>query len=525
MSKKNDRTFYKLIRKEKENDKKSIPETIPKSLIEVKERLILTFNNSSDFVLHEITIGQDKDIDVLITFIDGLVNKKLLNSDVIRPLMVETNHIFDKEQLTKSVSILLSKSIINTSKVSEVDDYEQSVDSILSGDTLIFIEGDSSAMKVSLRGWEQRGIEEPPSEAVVRGPREGFTETLRTNTALIRRKIRNNQLVFDMMKAGEQTNTDICICYIVGIANDEIIKNVRERLSKIDTDAILESGYIEEYIQDAPFSLFPTVGNSEKPDVVAAKVLEGRVAILCDGTPFVLTVPYLFIESLQSAEDYYSRSIYSIIIRFLRVFSFFITSMLPAYYVALVSFHQDIIPFKLLLTMSASREGIPFSPFTESIIMVITFEIIREAGVRMPRPIGQAVSIVGALVIGDAAVNAGLVSTPMVIVIALTAITSFIVAPLSGAVLIIRLITMSVANILGILGIVLTSIVFFIHLCGLKSFGVPYLSPVTPINTMDLKDTLVRFPIWAMYTRPKSLTWKYSGKAKYRTGSKGRDKK
>jgi spore germination protein KA len=249
---------------------------------------------------------------------------------------------------------------------------------------------------------------------------------------------------------------------------------------------------------------------------VAAKVLEGRVAILCDGTPFVLTVPYLLVEAIQSSEDYYSRSVYSIMNRFIRLLALFITSFLPAYYVALVNFHQDIIPYKLLLTMTASREGIPFSALIEALIMVITFELLREAGVRMPRAIGQAVSIVGALVIGDAAVKAGLVSTPMVIVIAITAISSFIVTPLSSALLIVRIVSMLAANIIGILGVLFASIFFFISMCKTKSFGIDYLSPFTPLSGTDLKDTVVRFPLWAMLTRPKPLTWENSKNAKYR---------
>lgn len=493
-------------------------ESIPESLSETNEKLKDIFSCSSDFVIRKIAIGNEKNVSILIAYIDGLVNKQLINSDIIKPLMTETAQgVFEKKLQTSNLLNILKESILSSSDISEIDDFMKSIDTILSGDTCIYIDGVSCAIGISLRGWDKRGVEEPPSEAVVRGPREGFTETLRTNTALLRRKIRNANLIFETIRVGEQTNTDVCISYIKGIANVELIKSVKDRIKNIKTDAILESCYIEEFIEEEPLCIFPTVGNSEKPDVIAAKILEGRIAILCDGTPFVLTVPYLFIEALQSSEDYYSRAIYSVFTRFLRLLAFFITTMLPALYIALVCFHQDIIPEKLLLTMSTSREGIPFSAFIESLTMVITFEIIREAGVRMPRPIGQAVSIVGALVIGDAAVNAGLVSAPMVIVIAITAITSFIVSKISSALLLIRLISMVAANILGILGIVFVSTILLIHMSSIKSFGVPYLSPITPLSGMDLKDTFVRFPLWAMLTRPKSLTWENSGNAKYRT--------
>lgn len=508
-------------------DKQSTREAdkISKSLIEIRTELESRFSECSDFVTREIKIGKGRSISILISFIDGMVNKQLINSDILRPLMIEFNEIETRQDLKdNSILYVLEEKLICSCRIEEVFSFDESIDSILSGDTLIYINGCDMALKAGLRGWDKRGVIEPTTDSVVRGPREGFTETLRTNTALLRRKIKNSNLKLETMKVGEQTKTDVCICYIKGIANEEVVKEVKERIGRIKTDAILESGYIEEFIQDSTFCIFPTVGNTEKPDIAAGKILEGRVAILCDGTPFVLTVPFLFVETIQSSEDYYSRSIYSVMSRFIRAMAIFITTTLPAYYVALVNFHQDIIPYKLLLTMTAARDGIPFSALTEAIIMVVTFELLREAGVRMPKAIGQAVSIVGALVIGDAAVQAGIVSSPMVIVIAITAISSFIVSSLSGALLIMRIVAMIAANVIGILGVLLVSIAFFISMCNIRSFGVNYLSPFTPLSGTDLKDTFIRFPLWAMFTRPKELTWEHGGKAKYRNGhsKKGR---
>lgn len=500
-------------KRNRENSKMDPVDEIPDKIENLINKLKCCFNNSSDFIMREIIIGKEKKQKLLVAFIDGLTNMQLINADILRPLMIETKTF---EIYGQNVVDLLKNQWLSSCEVKEILDLKQALDAILSGDTVIFADNEKRAIKVSLRGWDKRNIEEPTTDPVIRGPKEGFTETLRTNTALLRRKIKNTNLKFETVKVGEQTNTDVCICYIKGIANDEVINEVRDRISRIKTDAILESGYIEEFIQDSPLSIFPTVGNSEKPDIIAGKVLEGRVAVLCDGTPFVLTVPYLFVESIQSSEDYYSRAVYSILNRFIRALALFITTMLPAYYVALVNFHQDIIPYKLLLTMTASREGIPFPAIIEALIMVITFELLREAGVRMPRAIGQAVSIVGALVIGDAAVKAGLVSTPMVIVIALTAITSFIISSLADALLIIRIVTIFAANTIGILGIVLASSAFFISMCNKKSFGVNYLSPFTPLSGMDLKDTFVRFPLWAMLTRPKTLTWEHGGNSRFR---------
>ncbi|MCX7747839.1 MAG: spore germination protein [Clostridia bacterium] len=501
-----------------ENNKKNSLEDnkldeIPKSINDLTNKLEAALNQSSDFNMRKIAVGREKPVNILIAFIDGLVNKELVNADILRPLMLETNSV---EIRCKNTLELIKTRFISSCEINDIFDFKQALDAIVTGDTVIFVENESQAVKVNLRNWDKRSVEEPPSDAVIRGPREGFTESIRTNTALIRRKIKNTNLKFETIKIGKQTNTDISICYIKGIAHEEIVQNVKQKIREINMDAVLESAYIEEYIEESTFSIFPTVGNSEKPDIVASKILEGRVAILCDGTPFVLTVPYLFVEAIQSSEDYYNRSIYSIISRLIRVLAVIITTMLPGFYVALVCFHQDIIPYKLLLTMTASKEGIPFSPIVEASIMIITFELLREAGVRMPRAIGQAVSIVGALVIGDAAVKAGLVSSPMVIVIAITAITSFIVPSLAGSLLIMRLAVVFAANVIGILGIFLVSLVFFIHMCSLKSYGVNYLSPITPVHSTDLKDTFVRFPLWAMMTRPKALVGGQGRNAKYR---------
>lgn len=490
---------------------------IPASIAEVKKKLSEIMVDSSDFVIREITVGIETQTKVLLAHIDGLVDKKLINSNLLRPIMMESRFVHsDKEFKRQAISKILMEQLLTTNDINEVNDFRQTIKGILSGNTLIFIDGETVALSANLQGWESRGVVDPETESVVRGPREGFTETLRTNTSLIRRKIINPDLKFESLTIGERTNTKVCIAYIKGIADEKIIETVRRRLKEIKTDAILESGYIEEFIEDAPFSIFATVGNSEKPDIVAAKLLEGRVAVLCDGTPFVLTVPYLFIEGFQASEDYYSRAALSSLTRILRVIAFIITTTLPALYLGLTSFTPEVIPFKLLLTILASRVGLPYSVFTEALLMLISFELLREAGVRIPKPVGPAVSIVGALVIGQAAVEAGLASTPMVIITAITAICSFITPPLTGTMPFLRLAFLIGANIAGFLGIIFTAIIFLIHLCSIRSFGVPYLSPITPLTVRDLKDTFIRVPIWAMLTRPRVLTWKNTSELEYR---------
>lgn len=503
--------FLQLKLEDKYNNKefKGEDDLLADNIDDIKITLEKYFSECSDFNFREVVLNRNiksnktSKTTILIAYIDGLINKDLVNRDILKPIMQEVKG--DESELSIDTVSYLKEKVLSISELTEVIKFKQAVNLILSGDTLIFIDGKRVALKVGTRGWETRGVEEPSTEVVVRGPREGFTETLRTNTALLRRRIKNPNLKFEMMTLGKQTNTDICICYIKNLIHEDIIKTLRRRLKKINTDAILESGYVEEFIEDAPFSIFSTVGNSEKPDVVAGKILEGRAAVLCDGTPFVLTVPHLFIETLISAEDYYSRPYIATLIRWLRILAFFITVSLPAYYVASVAFHQDVIPFKLLLTIVQSREGIPFSVFTETLLMAITYELLREAGVRMPRPIGQAVSIVGALVLGQAAVDSGIASNPVIMVTAITAITSFILPPLRGTVPFLRLFLLFAANIIGYMGILVIFIIIYIHMCTLRSFGVPYMAPFSPLYGMDLKDTFIRVPLWSMWLRPRSL--------------------
>jgi spore germination protein KA len=368
------------------------------------------------------------------------------------------------------------------------------------------VEGIDKALVINAKGWEKRGVDEPSSEAVIRGPRESFIESLRTNTSLIRRKIKNPDLTFEIMTIGKRTKTNVSLAYIKGIAAPELIETVRNRMSAINTDSILESGYIEQYIEDAPSSIFATLGYTEKPDVAAAKLLEGRVAILVDGTPFVLTAPALFIESFQTAEDYYFRPYFATLLRIIRMIAFFLTVLAPALYVAITTYHQELIPTDLLFTMANAREGIPFPAFVESLVMIITFEILREAGIRLPRPVGQALSIVGALVIGQSAVSAGIIGAPMVIVVSIQAVSGFVIPNLAESAAVLRLIYLLLSAAFGGYGITIGALGTLVHMASLESFGYPYLSPIAPFDTEDLKDTAIRVPLWLMISRPKGMS-------------------
>lgn len=499
----------------KETNKQTVSSTTSQSIVQDIEKnsseLNQIFKKSADFSYREIEFYNQKPVKVFICFMDGLVKEDSINSHIVKPLM-EPN-FFNKTEQTNTDHDLFESvkmKLFSTSNMKEAETIPEVIDGVLEGKTAVFIDGYKKAFLIKMLGFESRNVQEPQTEATVRGPREGFIEVLSVNTALIRRRITNVNLLFEDMKIGKQTNTTIRIGYIKDIANPEVVEEVKKRLKRIETDAILESGYIEQYIEDNPNSIFPTIGNSERPDKVVAKLLEGRIAILTDGTPFVLTVPQVFIETIQVAEDYYSRPYLSSLLRIFRVLALFLTIGTPAIYVAVATFHQEMIPALLLTTMAAAEEQVPFPTFIEATLLTIIFELLREAGVRLPRPVGSAISIVGALVIGEAAVQAGLVSAPMVIVVALTAITGFIVTPINDAVILMRFFLLLLAGSFGFYGMLIGTFFIIAHLCSLRSFGTPYLAPIAPVIMNEWKDAVIRLPLWLLNSRPQSITWKKS---------------
>ncbi len=484
------------------------PEKIEEMLItgKLSADLELTrkvMGTSSDIKIHEFRYGANSEIKGALIFIDGLVSSDLLTQSILKPLILSKSlNSYQTESLTKTLDAV-KQTILCSGDVTEKHSIGELVESCLSGDTAFLSEGFDKALIISTKGWDKRGITEPQTESVVRGPREGFTENFRTNTALLRRRIKNPSLRMDHLTIGEKTDTNVCLAYVEGVADPGIVETAKARLKSINTDAIIDSGYIEQYIEDHPFSIFSTIGYSEKPDVVASRILEGRVAIISDGSPFVLTAPMLFIESFQSSEDYYIRPFYASMIRILRYLAFFITVAAPAIFVALTTFHQELIPTTLLFTIAAAREGTPFPAFLEALILVLSFEILREAGVRLPRPVGQAISIVGALIMGEAAVSAGIVGAPMVIIIALTAVAGFAVPEQNDSASIMRLILLILGSMLGGFGIAIGFLGILIHLASLKSFGIPYCVSLTFNHNMQ--DSYVRMPLWSMSKRPKGI--------------------
>ena len=483
------------------NEGKDLTPNLAVNLESIQKEL----NYSSDLIIKRFGIGGSPEEKGAVVFIDGLVDKKQVEWSILRPLML----MADRADVTPGTSDPLEyieSSLVTVGEINRKCKLAPIVDAVLSGMTVLLINGSKEALTIATPGWEKRGIEQPDSEVIVKGPRDGFIETLRTNTALLRRKLGSPGLTLETLQVGERSKTDICIAYLKDIADPNLIAEIKQRIQGIKTDGILSAGSLEEYIEDAPLSIFGTIGYTERPDVVCAKLLEGRAAIIIDGTPVALTAPFLFIENFQSPDDYNFKQFFGSLIRWVRYVAFWISILLPALFVALTAFDQELIPTQLLITIAATYEGTPFPAVVETLGMGLIFEILREAGIRLPRPIGQTISFVGALVIGEGAVSAGLVGAPVLIVISLTAIASFVTPTLVQESTIIRFSLVILAGFLGAFGITIGLLIVLVHMVSLRSFGVPFSSPIAPMDLRDIvQDVVVRLPRWAMLTRPESI--------------------
>ncbi|MCL4426582.1 MAG: spore germination protein [Firmicutes bacterium] len=473
-------------------------------LAQDKEWLKATLGASFDFQCRELEIGQKPSWRAALLYFDGLVDKELIDLGFLRSLLQEiplaARPVGDRQGLLPQIKVRF----LNVADVREAESYEELVDDVLAGNAALLADGCKKALILGVPGWEHRQVSEPADESVIRGPRDGFVETLRVNTALIRRRIKDPALRLEGYKIGRRTKTEVVVTYLQGIADDKIVEEVRRRLLRIDIDGILESGYLEELIEDAPYSPFAQMGNTERPDRLSACLLEGKVGILVDGSPIALKIPITFTETFQASDDYYERFWLATFLRWIRFINFLVALLLPSFYIALTTYHQELIPSPLLISIAAAREGIPFPAVLEAFLMETTLEVMREAGLRLPKPIGNAISIVGALVLGQVAVATGLVSATMVVVVGYTAIATFI-SPRYSFMIPIRLLRfpmMILAGTLGLFGVMVGFLAVHIHLMSLRSFGVPYMMPLAPMNWNDLKDILIRAPWWALRTRP-----------------------
>ena len=458
------------------------------------DRIKSTFSFTDDLVCRPLRVANK---DALIVFLDGGVDKSLLDRDVIEPLLSIKTIDKPYEQTLRLCTFyaedLQIVSIVNFPK------------NVADGDVALLIEDDENAYIFSLRSPEKRTPAEPPTESVMKGPREGFIEELKTNLSLIRRRLKTPALTVKMLKVGRYSSTSVAILHLSGIADEKIVQEITDKICAIDIDGAIDSAYVLSYLRPNKRSFFLQAGSTEKPDVVSAKLLEGRVAIVVDGSPIVITLPYMLFEDVQDGYDYYSEDWRASMIRLFRLFGALLTVILPGAYVALQTYHHGLLPLKFLTTLLAATNGIPFPPAIEMLIVLALFEILNQASIRMPRYFGISLSVVGAIVLGDTAVKSGLISSPAVLVIALSAIGIFCVPDQVGVMSILRLLFLLVSAVLGFVGIAILFLMIVGYLAGLDNYGTPYLAPYAPRINPDLKDGFLKVSTWEMDKRPFSI--------------------
>ena len=485
---------------------------LPTALEETVRIVRSILSETDDFVVRKFQVF-DGTPAALFYFTD-LSNQSIINSDILQPLMQGPRHLqgapVEKEQLKRVIS---EEALIHGECLLESDLYTL-VDAILQGRAIVVVDGLDQAFVIGSPNVPKRSIAQPPTEQTIQGPREGFIEPLIFNLGLLRYRLPTPNLRIKIMRVGRITKSKVAVCYLEGIANPELVEEVQRRIQSVDIDGILDSGFLEQLIEDNHMSPFPQIQNTEKPDRAVGQMIEGRVVILVDGSPFALIAPTVFVQFYQSSEDYASRFLQGSFSRLARVLALLFSLITPSLYVAIISFNPELIPTEFAIAVAGGRAGVPFPSVVEVLIMEISMEILREATIRLPQQVGGALSIVGVLVIGQAAVSAGFASPITVVVIALTTIGSF-ATPAYNAAFALRMLRFPLiflAGMFGLYGIVVGLILIGNHALSLKSFGVPYLAPAVPGNWQGMKDLLIRGPLWWMSERPEML----------RTGMKNR---
>jgi spore germination protein len=486
------------------------------------------FRNCGDVISRKIPFGQSRDIFFYVIYIDALVDRELIETQIINALMhkVSFNYFVlqndSSETDLKNLHDLSEKKFeeskinifnefknyaMTTADIKEANNLKDISVSVMSGETALLIDGYDTALIVSNKKFPLRGVSNTEIEPVIYGSKDAFTESIRYNTALIRRRIRDTNLRIEQFKLGKRSNTDIAIVYIEDIAHKKLIENIKSKLKQINIDAILDANYINEFIEKNHNSVFPQTQITERPDKTASALLEGRVALLVDNTPFVLIIPAILVTFFQASEDYYDRWQIMSFLRIIRYITAFFSITLPGIFIALTLYHPNVLPLRLVLKLADERKNVPMSTLFEILVMELAFDLLIEATIRLPNPIGNSLGIFGGIIVGQAAVSAGLVTPIVIIVVSLTAIASFTV-PNTSFVSALRLLKypfIIASAMFGIFGLYLSIIIMLIHLTSLDSFGVPYLYPFVSgevNNFNDLKDTLFRIPIFKMKKRP-----------------------
>lgn len=450
------------------------------------------FTDTPDLVVRHFVIKQIQSQAALV-YLSGITDSKTIYNHVLNPLLFEDGSAINGAD-------------VSIGHVKKTNQWLQIESAILNGECVLFVDTLTEAFIYETPDFPKRSIEDTPIESSLLGAHVGFTETGSDNIALIRKQIQNRELKIKEMTVGRRGKLKLSIMYLADVVNLEVLKVLEERIQKVDVDSIINAGLLAEYIEDQPYSPFPQLLLTERPDFAAAEILQGRIVVVVDRSPNVIVGPVTFDTFFKTMDDYSTRWINASFIRLMRYFGFFVAIFLPAAYIAVISFHFEIIPLKLLLSVGVSRERIPFPPYIEAFIMELTLEMLREAGIRLPAKIGQTVGIVGGIVIGQAAVEAGIVSNIMVIIVALTAIASFIIPnyDMGSAIRLVRFPMMLLASLFGFVGIAVGLMILLAHFIELESLGTPYGSPIAPLRFADWKDVVIRLPQWMIDKRPLS---------------------
>lgn len=491
----------KLIRRPQnaKGDNEPQGKKISKSLRHNYEYLKNLMQGSDDVYFRKFKIA-NTEVTALVVYVDGLTNEETLSTNVIRMLTSMAKN--DSTRVIDANAV--EKRLISISNVTVAQDFDQAVEGVLAGEALLLIDRIDSAFVLETRQWEGRKVTEPANEQLIRGPREGFTETLRFNTALVRRRIKNNDLKMKHLKVGRASKTDVVIAYMSNIAKDSVVEEVEKRIKAIDIDAVFESNYIEELIEERTITPFPQILNTERPDRAVGHLMEGKVVILVDGSPFALILPVTIAQFFQSPEDYYQRYTFVFVVRLLRFLAFFAATSLPSIYVLLTTVRYEMIPTQIIFSVAEARTELPFTPFVEALVLETAVEFLREATIRIPSPIGQTIGIVGALIIGELAVQANLIGPTLVMFTALTMLGSFAIPnySMSSNIRMLRFPILIASGVFGGFGFALAWFAIIIHLCNLESFGVPFLQPMFPFKSSEQRDNIFRAPIRWLRRRP-----------------------
>ncbi len=467
--------------------------SLNKNLTELR----LMFADSADLTIRELRLKSVEGISAALITIEGMCDKEVLAASVLNPLLAFDFGSKSGEEIFES----MRSSVLSSAEMIEVIGFDEAANYAASGFAVVAVDGNKKMLAVGAQGYAFRGVDEPESEVVQRGSREGFCEPLRVNMSLIRRRIKSADLVFELMTAGEKSKTQIMLCYLKSRASDKLVQKVRSRIEKCDLEAVLAAGYLSEYLEDdGGRSIFSGVGISERPDTVCGKLTEGRIAVIVDGTPAVMIIPRLFVEEFQAVDDYSNRPYYATFIRALKYLAFVASVYLPGIYTALAQYHPEYFPTWILIKTSESISHTPLPVTLEVLLIAFVYEIMKEAGLRIPKSLGHAVSIVGALVIGESAVNAGIISASTLMVVAVAAICSYVTSPLYPPVMTLRFVFIVVGGLIGLWGIVLATCVVVINMCSKTSLGIPYLSSLSPFAHRTMRDVVLRAP-WKTLSR------------------------